>query len=496
MGFTTPFFHSFKTLLFGKPPVSSLKKAMAQLPKAASLAELRQLFGSYFPAALLARTPSKENSRRRIFSLEVVFWAFLDQVFTPQGPCRETVRKIMAWHRFENPRGIIGDMSADTSAYCQARLRLPADTIKDINAHLIARLQANTPTDALWHGRRVKLVDGTGISMPDTAANQALYPQSKSQKPGCGFPSMNLVGIFCMSSGALLEIAHGERRAHETKLFASLWHTVEKGDVLVEDRGFCSFGAFANLHARGADLLVRLPETKCRRAIGSQLPKNGNCDLPVTWKRPSQAPPAMSRQEFESLPESLTVRVVRMDISRRGFRTQSITLITTLRDPAITAQELAALYLRRWEIELHFREIKVLLHMDVLRCKTPEMIERELLMHLVAYNLVRTLMQTSALSHGADLGRLSFKGTLDTVRHFANAAHAADGKPKTIQALSEELLMAIAKDPNPFRPGRSEPRAVKRRRKNYHLLTKPRHEMGHLPHRKIGRVINPKSALS
>ena len=333
---------------------------MAALPKIGSLAELRQLFGSYFPAALLARTPSKENSRRRIFSLEVIFWAFLDQALTPQGPCRETVRKIMAWHRFENPRGPLGDMSADTSAYCQARLRLPVRTIKDINAHLIARLQANTPTDGLWHGRRVKLVDGTGISMPDTAANQALYPQSTSQKPGCGFPWMNLVGIFCMSSGALLQVAHGNRRTHESKLFASLWYTVEKGDVLVEDRGFCSFGAVASLQARGADVLMRLPEKKLRQAIGSQLPKSGNCDLLVTWKRPNRPPDAMSPQEFESLPESLTVRVVRMDISRCGFRTQTLTIITTLTDPAITAQELAALYLRRWEIELHFREIKIL----------------------------------------------------------------------------------------------------------------------------------------
>jgi hypothetical protein len=496
MGFTTPFFHSFQTLLFGKAPVSSLKKAMAQLPKLTSLAEFRQLFGAYFPAALLAPNCCGNNSRQRLFSLEVTFWAFLDQVLTPMGPCRETVRKIMAWHRFENPRGPLGDMSADTSAYCQARLRLPVQTIKDINAHLVARLQANTPTDGLWRGRRVKLVDGTGISMPDTAANQALYPQSTSQKPGCGFPWMNLVGVFCMSSGALLHAAHGNRRTHESKLFASLWHTVEKGDVLVEDRGFCSFGAFANLRARGADVLMRLPEKKLRQAIGSQLPKSGNCDLLVTWKRPSRPPSAMSQKEFESLPESLTVRVVRMDISRRGFRTQTLTIITTLADPAITAQELAALYLRRWEIELHFREIKILLNMDVLRCKTPAMIERELLMHLVAYNLVRTLMQTSAASHGAELGRLSFKGTLDTVRHFANAAHAAEGKPRTIQALTAELLMAVAKDSNPFRPGRNEPRAVKRRKKNYRLLTKPRHEMGPLPHRKIGIEKNPKPALS
>jgi len=412
MSFATPFFHSFRSLLFGKPPVSSLKKAMAQLPKLTSLAELRQLFGAYFPAALLAPNSCGNNSRQRLFSLEVTFWAFLDQALTPQGPCRETVRKIMAWHRFENPRGPIGDMSADTSAYCQARLRLPVRTIKDINAHLIARLQAHTPTDALWHGRRVKLVDGTGISMPDSAANQALYPQSTSQKPGCGFPWMNLVGIFCMSSGALLHVAHGNRRTHESKLFASLWHTVEKGDVLVEDRGFCSFGAVANLQARGADVLMRLPEKKLRRAISSQLPKSGNCDLLITWKRPSRPPSAMSPQEFESLPESLAVRVVRMDISRRGFRTQTLTIITTLTDPAITAQELAALYLRRWEIELHFREIKILLNMDVLRCKTPAMIERELLMHLVAYNLVRTLMQQSAASLAPSLAGFLSKALL------------------------------------------------------------------------------------
>jgi hypothetical protein len=271
---------------------------------------------------------------------------------------------------------------------------------------------------------------------------------------------------------------------------------VEKGDLLVTDRGFCSFGAAANLYARGADVLMRLTERRCRQAIGSQLPKSGDCDLLITWKRPSQPPPAMSQQEFESLPENLTVRVVRMDVSRRGFRTQSITLITTLTDPSITAQELAALYLRRWEIELHFREIKILLNMDILRCKTPEMIERELLMHLVAYNLVRTLMQASAASHGADLGRLSFKGTLDTVRHFANAAHAAKGKPRTIEALIQEMLTAVAKDPNPHRPGRSEPRVIKRRRKNYRLLTKPRREMGHLPHRKLGRETNPKSPLT
>jgi len=177
------------------------------------------------------------------------------------------------------------------------------------------------------------------------------------------------------------------------------------------------------------------------------------------------------------------VRVVRYSLTHKGFRTQSVTIVTivtTLTDPDITAEELAGLYLRRWEIELHFREIKTLINMDVLRCKTPKMINRELHIHIVAYNLIRSMMQSSAASYGADISRLSFKGCLDTVRHFANAVHAAKGKPRTIKALTDEMLQAIANDPNPYRPNRSEPRAKKRRPKNYHLLTKPRHEMGHV----------------
>lgn len=219
MTFATPFFQSFRKLLFGKPPVSQLKKAMAELPASNSLAELQRLLGGFFPSTLLARKSSGENSRNRIFSMETIFWAFTDQVLTPEGSCREALRKIMAWRRFENPRDPVGDMSADTSAYCQGRSRLSLKSIKAVNTHLVQRIQLNTPAEALWRGRRIKLVDGTGVSMPDTAANQKVYPQSGTQKQGCGFPAMNLVGLFCLSTGALLETASGNIHSHETKLF-------------------------------------------------------------------------------------------------------------------------------------------------------------------------------------------------------------------------------------------------------------------------------------
>ena len=496
MSSSTPFFKCFGPLLFGKPPVSALAEAFAKLSECSSLSQLRKAFGSYIPQALLARTPSGENSRRRIFSLDVAFWSFFDQVQTPGGSCREAVRKVMALVRRKFPREMGTPMSPDTSAFCQARAKIPLETMDKINTHLVDRMQAHIPHDKRWHGRLVWLADGTGLSMPDTPANQACWPQSKSQKPGCGFPAMNLVGIFCLLTGALAKAAHGDRHAHESKLFQNLWDTFKKGDLVVTDRGFCSFGAFAGLLLRGVDSLMRLPEKKIHKALGSQLPKAENCDVIVTWIRPAKRPPAMTKQEFALLPESIPVRVVRYTIAHKGFRTQRVALVTTLLDAAIPAIDLADLYFRRWGIELHFREIKIHLNMDVLRCLSPAMIERELRMHFIAYNLIRSVMQKAALTHDVDLNRLSFKGCLDTVRQFANATSGAEDKPRTISAMVDEMLFAIARDLNPHRPGRSEPRVKKRRPKNYRLMTKPRHEMGRLPHRKLGVEIHPKSGLS
>lgn len=491
----TPFFRAFGPLLFGRPPVSALAEAFAKFSDLSSLSELRQAFGFYIPQALLSRSTGGDNSRRRIFSLEVVFWSFFDQVQTPNASCREAVRKVMALVRRKFPRAE-DSMSPCTSAYCQARARIPLKTMDQINGHLVDHLQSRIPEKDLWHGRHVRLVDGTGVSMPDTPANQALWPQSKNQKPGCGFPSMSLVGIFCLLTGALIQTAHGDRHIHESKLFARIWSALNRGELLVADRGFCSFGAFAALLARGVDSLMRLPENKMRKAITSQLPNLPNFDVKVIWKRPSQRPPSMTPEEFALLPESIPVRVIRYTIANPGFRTQSVTLITTLLDADIPSEDLTELYFRRWGVELHFREIKIHLNMDVLRCLSPHMIERELRMHYIAYNLIRCVMQKAALTHDVPISRLSFKGSLDTLRQFANASVGAESKPRTISALINEMLRTIARDLVPLRPNRSEPRVRKRRPKNYRLLTKPRSNMGPLPHRKVGRENYPKSPLS
>jgi hypothetical protein len=496
MRHSTPFFTAFGPLLFGRPPVSGMAEALAKFSQCTTLSHLRKLFGAAVPAALLAPRRRGQNSRQRLFSLEVVFWTFLDQVQTPGGSCREAVRKVMALARRKFLRHDDEAMSPHTSAYCQARARLPLKVLDDIQHHLAGRLHNHIPHGARWHNLHVRVVDGTSLSMPDTDANQARWPQSKSQKPGCGFPVMNLVGIFCLHSGALMEAAYGERKTHETRLFRQLWDTFEPGDLALADRGFCSYAAVAGLLAREVDSLMRLPEKKIRVAIGSQLPKEPNFDVTVTWQRPAQCPPGAPREEFALLPESIRIRVIRYTVSKPGFRTQSVTLVTTLLNADIPSSDLAELYFQRWGVELRFREIKTHLNMDILRCKSPHMIERELRMHFIAYNLVRSLMQKAALNHDVELARVSFKGSLDTLRQFANAASGAENKPRTVAALVDEMLLAIARDLVPLRPDRLEPRVRKRRPKNYRLLTKPRKEMGPLPHRKIGRENHPKTSLS
>jgi len=496
MNNATPFFSGFPLLLFGKPPVSALNKALAQLRGHESISLLRKTFSPYIPQFLLKPRVKGDHSRRRAFSLCEVFWTFMDQIQTPDGSCRQAVLRLVALVSRKCPAAQGAAMSSNTSAYCKARAKIPLDTLDAINLHLINNMQQRIPSADLWHGRYVKLVDGTGISMPDTADNQARWPQSKNQKPGCGFPSMNLTAIFCLLTGALIKADYGDRHTHETKLFKNLWGSLNQGDLVIGDRGFFSFSTFAGLQARGVDSLMRLPEKKVRKAIGAKLPKGDNFDVIITWNRPSQCPPGVPPEEFAILPESISVRVVAYTVSRPGFRTEKVIIVTTLVDPSITADDLASIYWRRWEIELHLREIKISLHMDVLRCGSPDMIERELMMHFIAYNLARSIMQKATTTHGVPLGRLSFQGCLDTVRQFTNATCGVADRSKTLEALVRDMLLTISRDLLPIRPGRTEPRVKKRRPKNYRLMTKPRKEIPPLPHRKVGVEKPPKSPLS
>jgi len=230
---TTPFFAAFSPLLFGRAPRAARAQFQSQLPKADSISALRELFGCLVPDTLLCPQQKGSASRQRLFSPLMTFWAFLAQVLSRNSACRDAVRKAQAWWALRHQI----EISADTSAYCQARARLPDTILQRIHRHVCERMEANVPSASLWRGRPVKVVDGTGLSMPDTASNQAAYPQSLSQKPGCGFPLIKLVGIFSLASGALLHFSRGTQYVHESQLFVKLWPYLLKGDIVLGDWG-------------------------------------------------------------------------------------------------------------------------------------------------------------------------------------------------------------------------------------------------------------------
>ena len=406
------------------------------------------------------------------------FWLFLAQVLGADGSCAEAVRKALAWRALEGKQ----PASPKTGAYCRARARLPEEGIEELHEQLVQTRQATERLEQRWCGRPVKVVDGSGLSMPDTPENQAHYPQSRRQKPGCGFPVMRIVALFSLSSGLLLGLAKDSLRIAETTLFRQLWHWLEAGDVLLADRGFCSYADFYFLGLRGIDCVMRNHQ---RRTVGiEEVKRLGKGDRLIRWLKMKPCPKWLCKEQWQAVPGTLLVRELTITVDIPGFRTKSIVVATTLLDAGQFPKEaIAELYYRRWMAELFLRDIKITLGMDVLRCKSPAMVEKELRMHLIAYNLIRALMHKAARERGLSPHRPSFKGANATVRQWAPLLAAAALDDERRATMTAALLDAIARDTVPLRPNRSEPRATKRRPKNYQRLTKPRHQFKQCQHR-------------
>jgi hypothetical protein len=469
----TPFLPGLSHRLFGRPRRSQLDRLRAQSEqwRAASLSRLCEIFGPWLPADLLASAPKGVNSRERLYPQSLTFWAFLSQVLSPGCACREVVRKIQAWYAPQDQTPDSG-----TSAYCQARSRLPLSTLTQLHQTLADKLSARNTTPELWLGRCVKVVDGTGVSMPDTTAHQKAWPQPSEQKPGCGFPVVKLVACFCLASGALLQWVEGTLKDHDCRLLLKLLSVFKTGDVVLADRGFSSYASLATLLARGVDSVMRLhPFRKVDWRAGKSL---GHRDRLVTWQKGRWEGPLWTAAQWAQLPAELTVRLVEIVVAVPGFRTQKLVLVTTLLDAQTYSPEaLGQLYFRRWAVELFFRDIKTTLGLDVLRCLTPAMVRKEIVMHAIAYNLIRALMQDIAHSYQVSVQRLSFQGTVDALRQWRDLFENTKTQTRATCKLRKLFYQSIADDLLLERPGRSEPRAVKRRPKNFRLLTKPRHEM-------------------
>lgn len=411
--------------------------------------------------------------RERFWTPMRTLWAFLLQVLH-DGSCREAVALVLAEAAAAD--GLL-PRSADPSAYGQARKRLPLEVLRAGVRAVGRRLREEVSSSMTWCGRRIWLVDGSTCSMPDTPELQAAFGQPGGQAPGCGFPVAKVVALFCWASGAVVELAIGALRTSELALWRRFWAVLAPGEIVLADRFYCTFYDFVGVMRRGCDAVLRLHQA--RPADMRQGRCLGPSDRLVTWLRPtfSARPRGTTQGEWEALPEALTVRLIRFAVDIRGFRSHTITVATTLLDPvAYPAAEIAALYRDRWLIELRLRDLKTTMGMEILRGKSADVVCKEIYMHLLAYNLIRRLMWQAASRHGRPLHRLSFAGTVDRLKALAPYLMLLDGTARG-RRLYELLLRWTADDLVPHRPNRVEPRAVKRRPKEYDRLNRPRHEM-------------------
>jgi hypothetical protein len=332
----------------------------------------------------------------------------------------------------------------------------------------------------LWCGRRVLVADGTTVTAPDTPENQQLYPQQSVQRPGCGFPIVRIVALLSLATGMLVGWATGNWFDHEVPLLQSLWDYLLPGDVLLADRGFCNWPLLAQCAQRNLDAVFRLKGS--RRGDFRRGRRLSPDERLVQWPKPAQPAWTLSQEQWAQLPEVLALRLVRCRLNLPGFRTRKIILVTTLLDSkAFPPAQLAALYYRRWVMELSLRNLKITLQMDQLSCKTPANLQREIRMHFLTHNLVRRLMLEAAQRHLVPLERLSFAGSLATARRYGEAllqVHSASQQRR----LRQQLFCTLAKDLVPDRPGRREPRALKRRPKPFPLLMNHRRHFLEIPH--------------
>jgi len=406
-----------------------------------------------------------------VYTPALTLWAFLSQVLfgDHQRSCRAAVARVVVLlvSLGKSP------CSDNTGAYCRARAKLPAQVIEDVTTQVGDGCEQRVPAAWLWKGRHVKLVDGTTVSMPDTVENQAAYPQPNSQQEGLGFPIARMVVLLSLATAMVNGMAMGPYAGKETgesALLRELLGRLGKGDILLADRYYCSYFMIALLQELGIDFVVRLHQR--READFRRGQRLGEGDHVVTWLRPDR-PDWMDEAMYERMPASIRVRELHVQVQQPGFRVESLIVVTTLIDAKeSTKAEIAELYHQRWLIELDIRAIKITLRMDVLRCKTPDMVHREIWTCLLAYNLIRQTMLEAALKSGRSPRQLSFTAALQKIAAAWAVLSVCDDalRLRLIDVHLDDIATNLIGD----RPDRVEPRAVKRRPKPHKLLTEPR----------------------
>lgn len=408
--------------------------------------------------------------KNRLFTPIVTLWTFLSQVLDVDKSCHNAVSRVISWLSSEG----VEIPSTDTSAYCQARKRLPEKLLEKLFLQSGETLESKTKNEHLWCDRHVQVIDCSTVSMPDTEQNQQAYPQSGKQKKGCGFPIAKLAVIFSLATGAAMNLAIDVLNTNDIKLARRLYQFLKPKDVLLGDSAFCSYADFFWLLSRGCDVVVRKHSARCQKLKGGVLV--GKNDKIITWNKPKARPRGVTKEEFDALPKTLKIREICYSIEIAGFRTKSVSLLTTLLDTeTYSTTSLIQLYQKRWDVELDLKHLKTSLGMDILRSKTPQMIRKEIYVFILAYNLIRSLMWDAASTHNTPPLRLSLQATRNHMSNFIPQLLAATGSLRC--KIYQTLLICIVHKKVPYRPERYEPRVTKRRPKAYAYMSKPRKDI-------------------
>ena len=404
--------------------------------------------------------------RDRLFSPATTIWGFLSQVLSEDHSCRDAVSRIIA-HRAASG---LEPCSPNTASYCNARARIPTAVLRSLARRTAQQLQDGLPEGWKWNGRNVFIADGSHVSMQDTEENQAGYPQPVVQQDGIGFPLARLAVLLSLATGACHDLAiapYAGKGTGETTLLRRMYDSLSPGDVVLADALFDNYFLACELRQRGLDLVARVQAER----VGSRTVESRPDGDIIVWQRPNK-PRGMTGEQYRRYPESLTMRQVSVDARGKDNRAEQFKVVTTILDTSIDGGQIGGLYERRWDGEVDIRSIKSTMKMDILRCKTPEMVEKEIWVYLLAYNLLRTVMAVAASANGVEPREISFKGAKQALTAFAPKLEAA--RPRQRARLVDAMLKAVAYHRVGDRPGRWEPRARKRRPKPTKRLNQPR----------------------
>jgi putative transposase len=435
------------------------------------------IFSRYVPSIVFPKMKSEENSRDRRYTRARTFWSMIWQALNPRSSGREVVRQLQALISLQGGASI---SSAD-GAYCRAKARLPLSKFIDAISRTATEADRQSPAaiKGFLQERPLKAIDGASVTLNDTPANRQDCPPIQCPGPS-GFPMMRVVALYSLLSGAIRDIAVGSALKSELSMFASLLGRLAKNDILVGDRGFGCYPAIALLKAVSVDFLGT---TRRKLDARKSLKKFGCNDWLGEWENGGAPSPWMTPEQKAALPATIIMRVIKAESSQKGWRTRRITIVTTLLDAKLyPAEEIVCAYARRWRLEMCFNDLKTTMNMEFMRARTPEMAKKEICARVIAHNLIRCTIAAAASEHDVKIERLSFRGSLDSVRHFALAIARGRSRKKRQQVWAD-LLRTIGEDLVRERPGRREPRAIKRKKNKYPRLNTARNQFKDHPKR-------------